>query len=255
LSSELREHQSDGITDVTASSLDTQDRFHHALQEACGRLSLEIPRQARECMFAHYTLMVQTNERVNLTRITDPAEAAVRHYADSLAVVAWIGASGIDAALATEPQPRTLLDLGTGAGFPAVPIAIARPDVHVSAIDGTGKKVRFVQAYVGAAGLKNLAAVHTRAEAWDTTKRFSLVVARALASGERCLKWAAPFLAAGGRIVLYKSEPMATAETSAMRRAAGRLGLVESHPYLYELPDRGQGLPRALRIFHRAGGD
>ena len=94
-------------------------------------------------MVAHHDAMVEANRRLNLTRITDPVESAVRHYADSLALLAWSRDSAVSI--------RTLLDVGTGAGFPAVPLAIMKPKWKITAIDGTKKKIDFVRETAGAA--------------------------------------------------------------------------------------------------------
>ena len=87
---------------------------------------------------------------MNLTRITRPAEAAVRLYADSLAVLSWARQSG------NETGVRTVLDIGTGAGFPAVPLAVAAPDWRITAIEATNKKAAFVEQSARRVGAENL---------------------------------------------------------------------------------------------------
>ena len=112
------------------------DRFDRALDEAADRIGVPTTAAQRSAMGHHFALMVEANRRFNLTRITTPVEAAIKHYADSLTLLTCP-----DIAAAA---PITLLDVGTGAGFPAIPLAIVCPAWQVAAIDGTGKKARFV---------------------------------------------------------------------------------------------------------------
>jgi 16S rRNA (guanine527-N7)-methyltransferase len=189
--------------------------FLAALAAAAEELGIAIAPDRAERMHAHFRLVEEANRAFNLTRITTPVEAAVRHYADSLSLLAlpWVRP---DAAW-------RVLDVGTGAGFPAVPLAIACPAWGLTAIDGTGKKVRFVAEACRTLGLPNVEAVHARAEDFAATdaRAFDLVLARAVAAADRLIDWMQPLARAGGRLVLYKSviEPgeQAALETAARR--------------------------------------
>ena len=99
-------------------------------------------------------LLLDWNARMNLTRIANPAEIALLHYLDSLALLPH---------LADLRRPR-LLDVGSGAGFPGMPLAIARPQTRVTLLDSTAKKLRFIEAAGAALGLENIRVLHARAE-------------------------------------------------------------------------------------------
>ena len=118
------------------SGTDDRQAFEEALLAACSAIRLSLTEPQRELMLAHYRRVVEANRHFNLTRITSPADAAVKHYVDSLTLMAspWVEAD----------RSLTVVDVGTGAGFPAVPLAIMCPQWQILAIDGTGKKARFV---------------------------------------------------------------------------------------------------------------
>ena len=124
----------------------------------------------------YYELLVEWNEKINLTAITEEQDVMVKHFLDSLS-----GASVISLSECT-----SVADIGTGAGFPGLPLAIAYPNVSFTLMDATGKKVRFLETVVEALGLENVQAVQGRAEelAHDPSYReqFDLVTSRAVAS-------------------------------------------------------------------------
>lgn len=196
-----------------------QDAFAAALRTALDAMGLSLPPEVGDRCFAHYGLLVEANRQFNLTRITSPADAAVKHYADSLSLLTCEGRDSF--------RPTAVLDVGTGAGFPAVPLAIARPAWSIVAIDGTGKKVRFVQQSAAALGLGNLQARHVRAEqmAREQVGRFDLITVRAVGRIEALLADLAPLRKTGGEIVFYKTTRLDSDEQQAADRAASRLRL------------------------------
>ena len=196
--------------------MDDRAEFITTLKSNLGHLDLQFDDGAVAQMWEHFRLLVAANRKINLTRITDPAEAAVRHYADSLAVAAWCRASGAEV--------TTVLDVGTGGGFPAVPLAICRPGWQVTAIDGTGKKIRYVEQFVDHLGLTNCRALHQRAEEWrEDTPSFDLVLFRAIAPLADCLGLAERFCRPGSVVICYKCDPLPNGESqAALQGQAGR---------------------------------
>lgn len=168
-----------------------------------------------ETLFALTERMLEVNEHLNLTAITEPEAVILRHYADSLVLADLI------------PQKAKVADIGSGAGFPALPLAIARPDLTVTAIDGTGKRVRYMQETAELLGLTNFTALTLRAEAGakDPALRgkFDIVTARAVAAlpilSELCL----PYVKVGGQFLAMKSRG-AEAELIEASRAIRTLG-------------------------------
>ncbi len=165
-------------------------------------------------------LLLDWNTRVNLTTITDPAEVATRHFLDSLAVALAIP-------LSARAGTLRLLDVGAGAGFPGLPLALAFPHWNVTLLEATGKKVRFLDAVIRELGQLNVRAVQGRAEevARDAgyRGRLDVVTARAVAALPTLLEYCAPFARVGGRVIAPKKGELA-AEVAAGSRAATLLG-------------------------------
>lgn len=153
------------------------------------------PAQAEKFVRYHEMLFL-VNREMNLTRVSDDeVEAADRNYLDSLTVLARLG------------DARTLIDVGTGAGFPGVPVAIMRPDIHVTLMDSLGKRVSFLSEVVRELGL-NADCVVSRAE--DAAKMpefrdaFDVATARAVAEMNVLSEWLLPFVKPGGRMLALK---------------------------------------------------
>jgi 16S rRNA (guanine527-N7)-methyltransferase len=214
-----------------------QSIFRAALQEAAASIGLAVSEAHVLTMWRHFAAMVRQNEVMNLTRITDPAEAAVKHYADSLALGAWVAKENV--------QIRSVLDVGTGAGFPAVPLAIVQADWQITAIDGTRKKVDFVRQCAAELGLSNLRAEHAHANHWKTSQRFDVVTLRAVCKLDEAIEMCARFVRHPGWLLVYKTAQVEEAERDSGIAVARAAGMAES-VFQYELSDRGEALRRSL---------
>ncbi|KAM3097323.1 16S rRNA (guanine(527)-N(7))-methyltransferase RsmG [Phormidesmis sp. 146-12] len=149
-----------------------------------------------------YELILTANQQFNLTRITAPSEFWEKHLWDSLVGVAqFLGgtSTGFD-----------VIDVGTGAGFPGVPIAIVRPDWHLTLLDSTRKKITFVQESVKTLGLENVNVWVDRAEQVGQLRQhrehYDLALIRAVASASVCAEYTLPLLKLGGLAVLYRGQ-------------------------------------------------
>jgi 16S rRNA (guanine527-N7)-methyltransferase len=154
--------------------------------------------------------LIATNERINLTRIVDRADAETRHIADALSVLPWLG------------KPRSLADVGTGGGVPGVPLAIALPGVRVTLIDSTKKKLDAVMRIVTAMGLGNVDADHTRIESHD--RKYDVIVARAVAELGQLVEWCEPLMHSRSALLAMKG-PRAREELDAARSTLQRMKL------------------------------
>ncbi|SET13447.1 16S rRNA m(7)G-527 methyltransferase [Olsenella sp. KH3B4] len=177
----------------------------------------------------HLELVIEKNKVMNLTRITNEHEALVLHIIDSLLFVAH--------APTLLKSDSSLLDIGTGAGFPGIPLTLVS-GCKATLIDSVGKKVSAVQDFVDELGLSDrISCVHARAEEVPSLcdSRFDVVVARAVAQTNVLIEYATPCLRKNGTLLVGKGNPT-TEELIAANRAAKICGLEESGLFEYELP-------------------
>jgi 16S rRNA (guanine527-N7)-methyltransferase len=196
----------------------------------------------------YYEMLVDWNERVNLTAITDKAEVFVKHFTDSLYVVTTEEWRRI------EEAGGTVLDVGTGAGFPGLPLAICHPHLSFVLCDSLQKRVQFVKSVCDELGIDNVEVVHGRAEdlARNTAyrQRFDAVVSRAVARLNVLVELTLPFVCPGGFFFSYKG-PGVEEELPDGVRAAGVLSGTLERLYNYHLPnDMGE---RVTVVFRQAG--
>ena len=137
--------------------------------------------------------LAQWNERFNLTAIRDPVEMVRKHLLDSLTVQPWL-------------QGRRIADVGTGAGFPGLPLAVVNPGRQFALIESTGKKARFVEYAASRLGLANVEVVNARAESFDPRLPFDSVVCRAVGKLADFVRFAGHLCAPGGRLIAMKGQ-------------------------------------------------
>ncbi len=144
----------------------------------------------------YYNMLIERNKVMNLTRITSPLETAKKHFGDSV-----LGAALI-------PQNARVIDVGTGAGFPGIPLKIVRPDIELVLLDSLAKRVAFLDDVCASIGI-NAKTIHARAEdgARSDSLRghFDIALSRAVAPMNLLLELTVPFLKVGGRSLMYKS--------------------------------------------------
>lgn len=181
---------------------------------------------------AFTALLLDWNTRLNLTRITEPGEIAVKHYVDSLALLRFVEI----------PRGWALIDVGTGAGFPGIPLKIARSDLKVTLLDSVKKRLGFLEKATSELGLSDIEILHGRAEdvGRDRSHRdnYDFSVARAVAKVSVLAELCLPFCRVGGLFAAYKG-PDARAEVDEAARAIRILGGRLDALHEYELPDGG----------------
>ncbi len=196
-------------------SLLMSERLTQTLQAA---LDLKLtPAQLRA--FEIYTEeLLAWNARINLTAITEPEDIATRHFADSLSCLPII-----------RPRPPGLrvVDVGTGAGFPGLPLKIVCPTIRLTLIEATGKKVAFLHHIVATLGLEDVTVLHARAEEVgqmpDHRERYDWVLARAVAGMRTLVEYLLPLCRIGGHCLAWKGES-ALQEVSEAQQALSLLG-------------------------------
>jgi len=169
----------------------TLEGLEPALIAGCHDLGVQLTRDQARRQIVLLDELVQWNERFNLTSITAPGDMLRKHLLDSLAVLPYLGGARI-------------ADVGTGAGFPGLPLAICAPERQFTLIESIAKKCRFVEHAAAALGLANVTVVNARAEAWRPAAPFDTVVARALASVADFVRHAGHLCAPAGRLLAMK---------------------------------------------------
>jgi len=186
-------------------------------------LGIDLDRRQLQAFHTYAQELVEWNERFNLTAITDRAEIETKHFLDSLTCLLGMN----------PPRTGSLIDIGSGAGFPGLPVKIACPRLKVTLVEATGKKVEFCQHIIRRLELKGIEAVHGRAEdlSRDETRResYDWAVARAVARMPVLVEYLLPFLRIGGKAIALKGEtgPVETHDAEeAIQILGGRMARV-----------------------------
>ena len=167
------------------------ERWAMQLQQGLTDLGLELTPEQQQKLCDYLALLQKWNRAYNLTAVRDPDELVSRHLLDSLAVQPLL-------------QGARVLDVGTGAGLPGIPLAVACPDLAFTLLDSNGKKIRFVQQAKTELGLVNVEVAQARAEEYQPEWRYPTVVARAFAALPQIWEWVAHLLAPGGQLLAMK---------------------------------------------------
>lgn len=168
-----------------------QDTLQQQIRHGCSSLSLELDTSAIKKLAAYVELLGKWNRVYNLTAVRDPQQMVLRHVLDSLVVIPFL-------------TYGHLLDVGTGAGLPGLPIAIARPDLTVIMLDSSDKKIRFVRQAVAELQLDNSDVVHARMQEYRPAQPFDMVISRAVATLDDLYQDTRHLLKPGGRMLFMK---------------------------------------------------
>lgn len=165
------------------------------------------------------------NSKVNLTAITKDKEVAVKHFVDSLALVPYLTADD------------RLLDIGSGAGLPTIPLKIIRPDISMTSVDAVAKKIHFQRHIIRTLNLQHIEAIHARIENLHATHpySFSIITSRAFTRLDRFVELAAPLLAEGGMLIAMKGG-QADGEIAESDESVGKHGFEITSVHRYSLP-------------------
>lgn len=197
--------------------------------------------EAARGQLVHYLLLLaRWNRAYNLTAVRDPREQVARHLLDSLAILPWVTRGPV-------------LDLGTGAGLPGIPLAIARPELAFTLLDSNGKKTRFVRQAVLELGLAQVEVIQIRLEAYRPPRKFATIVARALASLPDLYRGArnlasddARLLALKGRLAREELNALLACLPAAAATAARAVGAERAEPCIHPLVVPGVDGERSL---------
>lgn len=210
---------------------DARDTLNRVMNDT----GIELSERQQEQFLSYYSMLIERNRVMNLTAITDFREVLIKHFADSLAP-ATIGAA---AGIFTNPGTK-ILDLGTGAGFPGMPLAIALPDIRFTLADSLQKRTHFLEEVVEELGLENVCVISGRAEdlgkSDDYRATFDVVVSRAVADYRVLCEYCLPFVKENGVFAAWKG-PAAPEEIKNAENAVHILGGNEPRILHYQLPE------------------
>lgn len=202
----------------------------YILDEYCKNNSIPIDEEQLSKLSAYMDIVLEWNEKMNLTSITDRDEFIVKHFCDSLSLLGYLDI----------PVGASVIDIGTGAGFPAIPLLIARPDLKITMLDSLNKRMIFIKEQVLAPLKLSAEVIHGRAEDFskmpEYREKYDLAVSRAVANLSALCEYCIPFVKVGGMFASMKSMNYSE-ETANADNAVTVLGGELSDVYEYTLPD------------------
>ncbi len=175
--------------------------FEENFRKELDILSIDLKKNQINEFYKYYELLIEWNKFMNLTTIVEEGEVITKHFVDSLSLVKAVDEIG--------SKDIKIIDVGTGAGFPGIPLIIAFPELRITLMDSLNKRVKFLNEVIETLELKNINAIHGRAEdlGKDPTHReaYDLCVSRAVANLNTLSEYCMPFVKKGGYFIPYKS--------------------------------------------------
>lgn len=215
------------------------------IREKIGNLGIQITEEQAEQFYQYYELLVKWNEFMNLTGITEFDEVVEKHFVDSLSIAQFKNMDTVD----------NLIDVGTGAGFPGLPLKIVFPHLKVTLLDSLNKRIQFLNEAIAVTGLTGIETIHGRAEdfAKPGLKResYDLCVSRAVANLSTLSEYCLPYVKLGGEFISYKSGEIAR-ELEEAKGAIFLLGGKLEECRSFELP--GSDIHRSMVRIKKVNG-
>lgn len=176
----------------------TDEEFITTLIQECKKQNIELDESKAQALKKFKELLVEWNEKMNLTAITEDYEVIIKHFVDCLECTHLI------------TNEKKIIDVGTGAGFPGMPLAIYYPQIEFTLLDGLNKRLIFLEEVINKLGLKNVKIVHARAEEAarneDFFESFDAVVSRAVANLPVLLEYTSPYVKVNGKCIVMKGD-------------------------------------------------
>lgn len=187
------------------------------LKSCCEQMQIPLSQEMTEQFMTYMSLLLEWNEKMNLTAITEEREVILKHFVDCLSLVSYLEVT----------DETKIIDVGTGAGFPGLPVKIACPNVSMTLLDSLQKRIGFLEEAIKEMGLNNVECVHSRAEDGGQNplyrEKFDYCISRAVANLAVLSEYCLPFVKIGGTLAALKG-PDASAEILEAESALEKLG-------------------------------
>lgn len=192
-----------------------KEEFSKELKELLNDININIEDNTVEQFYLYMNLLLEWNEKINLTAITEPKEIILKHFVDCGTALKYL------------KEENKILDLGTGAGFPGIPLKLLNKELNITLVDSLNKRINFLNEVIDRLNLKNINTVHSRAEDLSRNKKyrenFDIILSRAVANMSVLLEYTLPFLKVGGKCIAMKG-PNIEEELNNSKKALKVLG-------------------------------
>ena len=208
------------------------EEFKREFEKYLAKMNISLLKEQYEQFYAYMELLIEWNEKMNLTAITDPKEIILKHFVDSLTIAKYV------------KEDKSIIDMGTGAGFPGIPIKIYRKDVKVVLADSLNKRIKFLDEVIDKLKLENVETIHCRAEELGKNKqyreKFDYATSRAVANLSTLSEYLMPFVKLNGKCIFMKTievEEELEKAKKAIKTLGGKIEKVDK----FEIPESDLG--------------
>ena len=205
-----------------------KNEFIRKMQEKLNKIDLNISERQMDEFYLYMKLLIEWNEKINLTAIIEPNEIILKHFVDCATILPLVG------------ENRKVLDMGTGAGFPGIPLKILKKEIDITLVDSLNKRIQYLDEVINELKLEDIHTIHSRAEDLARNKiyreKFDVVVSRAVANLSTLLEYTLPFVRVGGQCICMKG-PNVEEEITNAEKALNILGGTIKNTISLTLPD------------------
>lgn len=205
-----------------------KEAFFNKLKEQAEQIEVQLNKQQLEKFYSYMNLLIEWNEKINLTAIIEPEEIIQKHFVDSLTISKYVG------------DNDSIIDVGTGAGFPGIPLKITKESTNITLLDALNKRLNFLNEVINQNDLKNIQTIHFRAEEVGKNKtyreKFDVATSRAVAALNILAEYMLPLVKVGGKCICMKGSNVAEEienSKNAIKILGGEIEKIEE----FELPN------------------